>query len=583
MDTTQIKKNGFTLKSKYCLKIIAVALFVTGFVLFSGCRKEDLKQKQNTILQHVTIQNAVHNGITFSHDSGVYETANLKVHIKAPEGYTIAFTTNGTKPSGKDARGKSELDVTLNRSMSGYLMDHKQKMFCPALPGSVLFQDDGLPAGIVLNTALVDGKGVVCDNVQTNVYFLQTDFAKRFSNCLIVSVAADPDNFLDYHTGILASGATFDKWKETDNGKRLLAEKKQWKFETNSTQRGMEWERPCQVQIYKNIATEPDVITDAGIRVRGGMSSRLNQKSFRFYFREKYGSDLLQYALFNKKEEYNSFSLRNGGNDTEYLKFKDAFIQDLGKGGKFTVFHTRPAVLFLNGEYWGPYTLIEVLSGKMLHARFGVDEKNVVAIKEAKVRVGKQEDIKLYEKLQTFSDKDLTDPEAYRQFCDVMDVQSMADYFAMRIYIGDGDWFPNHNHVLWRTRDKSYNGGRWQYIVHDTEYSAGHYNQRLTSPETDHFRRAMEYFPLFRAAIRNKEFYALFLEAIKKVGSENYKYSRVLEKMNSYDKTWGPLMPDFYKRFGDSSRNREKCMELTLNFFKKRYDIIIPIVEKWRP
>ena len=322
---------------------------------------------------------------------------------------------------------------------------------------------------------------------------------------------------------------------------------------------------------------------NAGMRIRGGMSSRLNQKSIRFYFREKYGSDLLKYALFDKKVEYRSFSLRNGGNDTEYLKFKDAFIQDLGKGGKFTVFHTRPAILFLNGEYWGSYTLVEVLSGKMLQTRFGVDEKKVVAIKETKVKVGKKEDIKLYEELQTFADKDLTNTEIYRQFCDIMDVRSMADYFALRIYIGDGDWFPNHNHVLWRTRDKSYNRGRWQYILHDTEYSAGHYNQEKTAPETDHFRRAIKNFPVFGAAIRNKEFYTLFLQAIKKLGSENYKYSRVQEKMDAYDKTWKPLMPDFYKRFGDSSRNREECMELTLNFFKKRYDIIVPIVEKWRP
>ena len=260
------------------------------------------------------------------------------------------------------------------------------------------------------------------------------------------------------------------------------------------------------------------------------MSSRLNQKSFRIYFREKYGSDLLQYALFDKKEEYKSFSLRNGGNDTEYLKFKDSFIQDLGKGGKFTVFHICSSVLFLNGEYWGPYTLVEVLSGKILQTRFGVDENNVVAIKETKVQLGKEEDIKFYEELQTFANKDLTDPEIYRQFCDVMDVQSMADYFALRIYIGDGDWFPDHNHVLWRTRDKSYNGGRWQYIVHDTEYSAGHYGHKITAPETDHFRRAIENFPVFGAAIRNKEFYALFLQAIKKFGSENYRYSRVQEK-----------------------------------------------------
>lgn len=237
----------------------------------------------------------------------------------------------------------------------------------------------------------------------------------------------------------------------------------------------------------------------------------------------------------------------------------------------------------LNGEYWGPYSLNELISDKTMHTLFGVDENNVVVIKEAKVEVGEKEEIKLYEELQAFADKDLTNPETYRKFCDVVDVRSMADYFAMRIYIGDGDWAPAHNHVLWRSRDTTYNGGRWQFIVHDTEYSAGHYNQKLTSPETDHFQMAIQYFPVFKAAIRNKEFYELFLDAIKKVGLENYKYSRVQEKMNSYDKTWGSLMSDFYKRFGDSSLNRKDCMELTLKFFKKRYDIIIPIVEKWRP
>ena len=188
----------------------------------------------------------------------------------------------------------------------------------------------------------------------------------------------------------------------------------------------------------------------------------------------------------------------------------------------------------------------ELISDKTMHTLFGVDENNVVVIKEAKVEVGKKEDIKLYEELQAFADKDLTNPETYRKFCDVVDVRSMADYFAMRIYIGDGDWYAIHNHVLWRSRDASYNDGRWQYIVHDTEYSAGHYNQKLTSPDTDHFRRAIEFFPLFRAAIRNKEFYALFLEAIKKVGSENYTYSRVQEKMNSYDKIYHHIRYLFY-------------------------------------
>ena len=505
------------------------------------------------------------------------------MHIKAPEGYTIAYTTNGTKPSGKDASGKSELDVTLNRSMSGYLVEHRELLLYPGLVSFPLLQDESLPAGVVLNTALVDSKGTVGDKIQTNVYFLNVDFAKNFPGCMVVSITTDPQNLLDYKTGILATGAVYDVWKNTEAGKKIIAEKKWVKAEANFTRRGKSWERPCQIQIFNSGSTSPDLEMNAGLRVRGGMSRVYAQKSFKFYFREKYGDSLLRFPLFGKKEAYQTFSLRNGGNDTDFLKFKDTFIQDLGKGGKFTVFDSRPAVLFLNGEYWGPYSLNEVISGKTMENRFGVEEKNVVVIKEAKVKEGEEEDIKLYEEFQTFAHKDLTDPETYRQFCDAVDVQSMADYFAMRIYVGDADWSASHNHVLWRSRDKSYNGGRWQYIVYDTEYSAGHYNQQVTSPKTDHFRLAIQNFPVFGAAVRNKEFYNLFLQSIKKAGSENYNYYRVRAKMEAYDKIWGPLMPDFYKRFGDIPKRRKGCMKSTLNFFKKRYDIIIPMVENWKP
>lgn len=561
---------------KNYLKILSCILLLSILFIVAGCRPEMETKKQEQVIQYVA-----ENGIIFSHKSGLYDKTELNVHMKAPEGYMIAFTTNGTKPSGKDATGKAELDVILNCGMSGYLVDYKELMLCPEFKNFVLCKDKSLPAGIVLNTAVVDSKGAVSDEVQTNVYFLNEDFATRFPGCPVISITTDPRNLLDYNTGILASGAVYDAWKKTDAGKKVIAKEEWWKAEANFTRKGKSWEKPCRIQIFKSGSVKPDLEINAGLRVRGGMSRAYSQKSFTLYFREEYGNKLLPFPLFDKNREYKTVSLRNGGNDTDYLKFKDTFIQDLGKGGKFTVFDSRPTILFLNGEYWGPYSLNELISDKTIHTLFGVDENNVVVIKEAKVEVGKKEDIKLYEELQAFADKDLMNPETYKKFCDVVDVRSMADYFAMRIYIGDGDWTPIHNHVLWRSRDTSYNGGRWQFIVHDTEYSAGHYNQKLTSPETDHFRMAIQNFPVFRAAIRNKEFYEMFLEAIKKVGSENYKYSRVLEKMNSYDKTWGPLMPDFYKRFGESSRKRKECMEATLHFFKKRYDIIIPIVVRF--
>ena len=565
------------------LKKTLYILFVASLFLLAGCQSD--KPKQETKPQQVKTQ-VLHkhdNGITFSQESGLYHVPELKVKMKAPEGYTIAFTTNGTTPTDKDASGKSELEVTLTGKMSGYLLAHKKQMLTPEFYNSVLLESNDLPVGVVLNASLVDGKGAVVKGPRTMVYFLMKDsFADRFPKCMVLSVITDPKNLLDYNIGILAPGKIYDDWKKTDAGKKIIANQEWWKAETNSTQHGKKSERPCQVQFY-TAGEKPVLETDAGLRIRGGMSRRQNQKSFTLYFNEKYGVDALHFKLFDKEDAYLRFGLRNGGDDSQYTKFKDVLLQDLAKGGKYTVLDKRPAVLFLNGEYWGPYVLCEVTAKNMMKSRYGVDPKNLVVIKEAELDQGKKEDFKLYEELQAFGKKDLTDPETYRQFCDVMDVQSMADYFAMEVYIGNADCEPDHNHILWRTKDKSYNNGRWQYVLHDLDYSAGHYDEKKTSANTDHFAMFREKFPVFAAAVKNKEFYAMFLQSIKKIGSENFKYDRVREKTDEYDRMWAPLMPDFYKRFGDTANLRKRSMNSMLNFFQRRYDVIIPIVEKWKP
>ena len=565
-------------------KVIAYILLAAMFFLLAGCKGEAPKQAGNNQPAAAKTQQRLHdNGITFSHESGLYQVPELKVHLKAPAGYTIAFTTDGTTPTDKNASGKAELDITLTRSMSGYLLKHKEALLCPEFYNSALYENSDLPAGVVLNASLVDGKGTVVKEPCTMVYFLLKDkFEERYPNCMILSIATDPKNLIDHKTGILAAGAVYDAWKQTDEGKKIIADQEWWKAETNCTQRGKKWERPCQVQFYTG-GQKPALELDAGLRIRGGMSRRQNQKSFTVYFNEKYGVDALHFKLFDKEDSYKRFGLRNGGDDSEYTKFKDVLLQDLARGGKYTVLDKRPAVLFLNGEYWGPYTLCEVTTANMMNLRYGVDPKNIVVIKEAELDFGKKEDFKLYEELEEYGKKDLTNPEIYRQFCDVMDVQSMADYFAMEVYIGNADCAPDHNHILWRTRDKSYNNGRWQLVLHDLDYSSGQYEEKKTAAITDHFAIMRSKFPVFAAAVKNKEFYNMFLASLKKMGSENFKYSRVREKTDQYDKMWSPLMPDFYKRYGDTANLRKRGLNSMLNFFQRRYDIIVPIVEKWKP
>ena len=513
--------------------------------------------------------------IRFSHLSGTYSGESLKVTLTAPAGYTVAYTTDSSIPSVTDDCQKNQVTVTLNHETKGDLSAHANLMTIPNNTIQKDIHDDpSLPFGCVLRAMAVGPDGETGE-VHTEVFFPGADFDELYPDCLVLSVVTDPDALLDYETGILASGAIYDSWLQTEEAEEIISQGLLWDSQTNFTQHGKEWERPCYLQIYDS-GSRPVLGMNAGIRVAGHYARSMVQKAFNIYFRKEYGGKYLEYELFEGTERYRSFQLRNGGNNAQFLKFKGAMLQELATGRAFTTILSRPAVLFLNGEYWGPYILSEKISDEMLKAHYAVDPDQVVVIKQGEVEEGKSEDLALYEEMMSYADKDLTDSKVWDEFCGIMNIRSFADYCATRIYIGDADWDYKKNTVLWRTRDTSYDEGRWQYILYDVEFSSGLYNDSRSAPETNHFQAAKENNPLFAAAIRNHEFYELFMNSMREIGRQNFSSEHVNTVMQDYLDIWTPLMPDYYKRFGDARYYWKNELDATIRFFEVRYNIILP-------
>ena len=521
---------------------------------------------------------ALETAVAITPASGPQPGKTVAVKMSAPDGYTIAYTADGSSPTSDDDTGLSEVSVELT-GPSDYLFAHKDLMIMRDFTHMTFNSDPALPAGIALTVCLVDAEGRLSDPV-TRTYFPDVDFAEAFPGCLVLSIRTDPANLLDYNTGILATGAVYDAWRKTPEAASVIEARRWWEALTNSTEKGRGWERPCEISFYDNggrfLAGR-----QAGMRIRGGMSRGYMQKSFNFYFRKDYDPEPLTLDLFGREEAHKALSLRSGGNTTDTVKFMDPLLEDLARGRKVMVLNMRPAVLFINGEYWGPFSLNEKLSDDLMAARFGVDKDEVILVKETELEEGEDGDYALFEELMSFADKDLSDPETFELFSQTMDIQSMADHFALRIYMGDGDWKPDTNDVLWRTRDASYNEGRWQYILYDTEYSSGLYGVPKTSAETDHFQRALDEYPLFAAAMRNKTFYDLFLEALEKTARETYPYERVREAVETCSAAWAPLMDTYYLRFGGNPDSYAHTLENMLNFYEVRADYILPVVKEW--
>lgn len=519
--------------------------------------------------------------VVFSDEAGAYSESPKVITLSAPSGHRIYYTKDGSIPTTKSTLYSRPIMLTEegNRWVDKSAVEKMSIKIDGRLINPISVSSD-LPAANVIRAMAVAPDGTQ-GKVVTKTYFIGADLRNEYHNVMAISIATDPENLLDYKKGILATGKIFDEWSNTAEAASVMANNEWWKVVANYTQKGKDWERPISIEFFDG-SNSLSHQQDAGLRLKGRASRMFGQKSFNIYFRESYGEKGLSYPVF-PGFPVKAFSLRNGGNDTKYLKFKDSWIQSRLTDKAFSTQLGRIAVVFINGEYWGHYSLEERYDDRYVENHYGV--KDPLIIKEGEVEEGKDSDIQLYKDLLLFAGKDLSDESEWQAFKQVMDVRSMADYYAAEIYICNKDWMQDVNTELWRSLSvdpsNPYADGRWRFILFDTEYSSALYEQYETSASYDSFAKAMNDHPLFASAVRNPEFQAMFKESIHDMADRCFEPGDVEKDLKAWGERWYPYMPDYYKRFGDStSWAWSRYMDLTNRFFKDRAAHILPAVEK---
>ncbi len=523
--------------------------------------------------------------------SGAYPDQSISLVLTCPDGYDIFYTTDGSIPDKSSARYIGPILLQSATGTPDFLVSPENTEKILVIDWPPLRSNPILPKANIIRAVAVDSSGRF-GPVMTASYWLGMDLVAEYPGAAVVSLVADPHDLLDYDKGIMVKGAAYDRWATPEKLKETEQNGMWWFAETNSTQRGRDWERPASITLLdgKNTASFEEI---CGIRIRGG-ATRINpQKSFSIYFRKEYGNKTLTYPLFPDSRNiqndvlgsYKSFSLRNGGNEANYLEFKDGMIMHLLKELDFSIQEARPAILFLNGEFWGVYNLQEKYSADFIEEHYGVDKENVIIIEEGAIDEGTDADIIYYDEFTSFAEKDLRIAENWDAFSSAIDIQSMADYFAAEIYFGNADWSENKNFRMWRSRYpgriNDYDDGRWRFMLYDTEYSLCLYWQEKTLWQHDHFADALHNFPIFASALRNPEFRSLFLESITRIGTEILTPEKVSAAMETNRAIWQPLMAQNYLRYGDTSKESKKYADGIIDFFEHRYDFIQKFVSSY--
>ncbi|HPR16841.1 MAG TPA: CotH kinase family protein [Candidatus Cloacimonadota bacterium] len=335
--------------------------------------------------------------------------------------------------------------------------------------------------------ALTVKDGFLPSSIVTNTYFI--DDAHTLP---VISLTTDPHNLWDYYEGIYVKGPNAD-------GSFPYLRANFWQ----------DWEKPVHLELYESDGTLGFEM-DGGLKIFGYFSRGHDQKSLAFFARRQYGSEEIPYQFFPEKPatSYESIIFRNSGGDWMKSMMRDGFMQNLLQKTNLSYQAYRPAIIYINGVYWGIQNMREKINEHFFAQNYGADPDNIDMLEENRqVLYG---DIDAYDQFMNFVDThDLSIPANYAQICTRMDVENYISYQAAQILFCNTDW-PGRNIKYWREKTAD---AKWRWQIFDLDLGLGLTN--LASHNTLAFalRENGPYYPnpdwstyLFRKLCRNETF-----------------------------------------------------------------------------
>lgn len=400
----------------------------------------------------------------FSAPGGMYTSTVALELSTGVDGAVVRYTTDGSEPTesspiyssalslGSRAGTVNNLSEIPTNDLNPY-DDYREGWLPPA--GEVFklhtiraraFKDGSLPSAAVTQSYLVDAAG-------TNRYSLP-----------VVSIATDAANFFDDQIGIYVPG-----------------------WYNNMFQSGSEWERPGTIEFFEPggaLAFSGNI----GIRLHGNTTRSRPRKALRIYAR---GPSTFDYRIFPDKPlaKFDTFILRNGGNDWGDGVIRDLYLQSLAENTSLDRQHGRPVLVFLNGEYWGIHDLRERFDDEYIERNYGLSASEFVQLEtmweEPYHSVpaydrGNPDGAQSYADLRTFvQNNGVVSLANYDHVRDRLDVDNFIDFYQAHIFFGNTDW-PGNNVRLWRSMDSNRvegaayrHDGRWRYMLFDADFGFG--------------------------------------------------------------------------------------------------------------
>jgi hypothetical protein len=479
---------------------------------------------------------------------GFYDQA-FSITLHSLHGTKVYYTLDGTKPTLQSKVYILPVLITNRTNETNTLAD---------IPTSPRWKP---PIGNIFKGTTVRAICVTNDNKKSEelirTFFINEKGNLRY-NIPIMAITVDPDDLFGYKNGIYVLGKNYEDKRDYVK-KQLNLDLPWWEYPSNYLKRGNNSERPVYIEFYEphsNIGFNEK----AGVRVNGNATRGFAQKSLRIYFDKQYGMDHLNYKLFPESSitNYNSFILRNGGNDWNKTMFRDALIQSIMKQSTLNTQAYRPAIVFINAEYWGIHNIRERFDENYIANKYHISTDSISILElGGDLLYGKKNDTKEFKNLLQFiKTNDLSLDSNYNRIEKLIDIDNFMDFVIANVYFCNSDW-PNNNVKFWRYRAPPYNSdttsnrdGRWRWTLYDTDWGLGYTSRNAV--QLNLLEKAKETGSIgviFGELLKNKRFTAKFLLRFDCHLKNTFKSENVIIKINEFEKELAPEMEEHINRW----------------------------------
>lgn len=533
--------------------------------------------------------NLILSSVDFDTPSGFYES-EFDLSLSSKDGYTILYTLDGSIPTFENANVYKEAIHIYDRSGEPNIYSAITDI---STYGGICAPLEPVDKAMIVRAVTADSEGHFSD-VVTKSYFVGYDSkADYYKDTMVVSLVADPDDLFGSERGIYVTGDELQKW--IAEGGTIIHHTGD--EPANYLLKGAETERRASVEFLLNGTSI--ISNDVGIRIKGGATRSDLQKSLNIYSRSIYGEGKIEADLFdsravsqNSKDSITSFNgltLRNGGNDSltnnpNLTRFVDKLNQTIVSGQAFATQTMRTCIVFINGEYWGQYELMEKYDGDYIESHYGVNADDVCIIKIGELDEGTEED---FEDFQSFyewaAEADFSDDDVYDEFFECMDLDSYLEYTISEVILGNGDWGCS-NYAMWRytgceESDNPYMDGKWRFLMFDTDFGGG--ALAIAGASDNNFTNARTFIEnvIDRLAV-NDRFREAFSIRFMDILNDKFNPERVNSLIDSFEADYYEFVMDYIKRFyADSVYEGEDygfSVQTVRDFFENRADFIAP-------